>query len=141
MAETRQQLKERLQAAGLWHEFVALRDRLAAGGLVPAQARAEGLRQVGARPARPPAPPPPGGPAGPSPAEAVEPAATPADDWPDFTRSVPPHDAAQWVAENIANPRVRPHDAPSGLAWGLLQWVRLAPANQTTFWGSIWPKL
>lgn len=38
-------------------------------------------------------------------------------------------------------PSVRPHDAPGAQAWGLLQWVRVGPANQNAFGASIWPKL
>jgi hypothetical protein len=57
MGETRPQLKARLEAAGVWPEFVALRDPLAAGGLTPAQLRAEALRRVEALPP----PPPPSG--------------------------------------------------------------------------------
>jgi hypothetical protein len=53
MGETRPQLKARLEAAGVWPEFVRLRDQLAAGGLTPAQVRAEALRRVEALPPPP----------------------------------------------------------------------------------------
>lgn len=46
MAETRKQLKDRLQAAGLWQEYVDLRVQLAADGMTAAQARVEALRRV-----------------------------------------------------------------------------------------------
>jgi hypothetical protein len=46
MSETRKQRKERLQAEGRWHEFLALRDRFAAEGMKPAQAREEALRLI-----------------------------------------------------------------------------------------------
>lgn len=46
------QRKERLQAAGLWEDFVALRAQLVAGGMAPAQADEEAQRQVKSRPPR-----------------------------------------------------------------------------------------
>ena len=138
MGETKQQLKERLQAAGLWHEFVTVRDQLAKDGLTPAQARAEALHQVESRPKPGEAPRTetradhvPGALIG-------EPAAE--QSLPDFTRHVPNDVAVRWTAENLANPGVRAQDAPSSLAWGLLAWARLSPSNQSTFWGSIWSK-
>jgi hypothetical protein len=42
-----------------------------------------------------------------------------------------------WVAAKVADPDVRPEDAPNGLAWALLLWVRRAPANLKTFEDSI----
>lgn len=140
MGQTRQQLKERLQAAGDWQDYVAQREQLVGEGLTPAQAREEALRRIDARPPRPRELRTADAQNGPAPTE--DPNATTVEpSGPDFTRHVPNHAAAQWVAENIANAKVRPEDAPSGLAWGLLQWVRHTPANQATFWGSIWPKL
>jgi hypothetical protein len=44
----------------------------------------------------------------------------------------------RWVAAKVEDPDVRPEDAPNGLAWALLLWVRRAPANLETFWQSIW---
>ncbi len=46
MRETRKQLKDRLQAVGLWEKFVALRGKLAEQGMTPAAARDEALRQL-----------------------------------------------------------------------------------------------
>jgi hypothetical protein len=135
MAETRKQLKERLQAAGLWQEYVALRVQLAADGMTPAQAREEALRRVESR-----APEPQAVPAPIDRAPASLPDMSPAE-LPDFSRDVPNSDAVEWVARNLANPNVRAADAPGSQAWGLLTWVRRSPANETTFWGSIWPKL
>jgi hypothetical protein len=142
MGETRQQLKERLQAAGVWDDYLALRDRLAKDGLTPAQAREEALRQVESRPTTPSQDELPDDehPADPSPGEGQEAAAVDGGQ-PDFGRQVPNFQAAQWVAQNLANAKVRPDEAPSGLAWGLLTWVRRTPANQATFWGSIWSKM
>ena len=51
--ETRNQLKGRLQAAGLWAHYVALRDRLKSDGRTPSEARAEALREVEAQRAAP----------------------------------------------------------------------------------------
>ena len=59
MAETKKELKDRLQAAGLWQGYLAVRDRLKADGVAPAQAREQALRQVEARPPDPAAPPTP----------------------------------------------------------------------------------
>jgi hypothetical protein len=136
MGETRQQLKERLQAAGLWGEYVRQRGLLMDQGLTPALAREEALRRVESLPPRT-APTPEAG--SPSPGEGPDQEAE--GGFPDFGGQVSNPKAVQWVAEHIADPSVRPQDAPGGLAWGLLQWVRLTPANQTTFWSSIWPRL
>ena len=46
MVETRKELRARLQAAGLWNDYLALRDRLARDGLTAGQARKEALRQI-----------------------------------------------------------------------------------------------
>ena len=135
MRETRKQLKERLQAAGLWEEYVALRVQLAADGLTPAQAREEALRRIEARASEPPSG---DAPINPAPGETPN---TPPAELPDFARKVANPEAVEWVAQNLVNPNVRAGDAPGSQAWGLLTWVRRSPANETTFWGSIWPKL
>jgi hypothetical protein len=138
MNETRQQLKARLQQEGKWQDFLALREQLKASGLPPDQAREEALRQVESRPPKPPELANPG-----DPPTVGAPVQSPAVEelGPDFSLNVPNYEAAQWVASQIANTQVRAQDAPSGLAWGLLQWVRFNPANQTTFWSSIWPRM
>jgi len=51
MAETRKQLKERLQAAGDWDEYVKMRTQLASEGMSAPQAREEALRRIESRPA------------------------------------------------------------------------------------------
>ncbi len=136
MAESRKELRQRLQLAGVWNQFVTLRAQLAADGMTPAQAKAEALARVEARTIAPPKSDAPDN-------ASIEAPHEPANEQalPDFTQRVPNYEAAQWVAENLANSKVRPEDAPSGLAWGLLAWVRLSPANQSAFWGSIWAKL
>jgi hypothetical protein len=140
MAETRKQLKERLQAAGVWPDYVTLRQQLSKDGMTPTQARKEALHQVESRPR--------------ADAERLK----PDDDAPNYPigkqeqapaeqsgfdfggKTVPSGEAVEWVAENIANPTARPGHAPSGLAWGLLTWVRRTPANEATFWSSIFAK-
>jgi hypothetical protein len=139
MQETRAQLKERLQREGKWGNFLAIREKLKADGLPPDRAREQALAQVDALPPQQPEPPGPAGPGYPPPAE--EPGLTPAEPWPNFNKQVPTWESAAWVAENLANPAVRPQDAPSGLAFGLLQWCRSSPAHTTTFWTSLYPKL
>jgi hypothetical protein len=49
MNETRQQLKFRLQAAGVWKDFLALREKLVNDGLTSARAREEALREIESR--------------------------------------------------------------------------------------------
>src|SRR5262245_53254372 len=112
MAETRTQLKQRLQSEGKWNDYLALREKFAAEGLAPAGAREEALRQIEASQARPSEPPTPA-PAVPDPPAAQE-------GTPDFSRQVPNAQATQWVAEHLADANARPQDAPSGLAWALL---------------------
>ncbi len=53
MPETKRQIKDRLQAAGLWKDYLALREQLALEGRRPRQAREEALRQVDSRPPQP----------------------------------------------------------------------------------------
>jgi hypothetical protein len=137
--ETRQQLKERHQQEGKWENFLAIRERLKADGLPPDQAREQALAQVDSLPPRPPAAPTTAGPSDTPSAE--EPGQTLAEPWPDFNKQVPTWESAAWVAENLGNPNVRPQNAPSGLAFGLLQWCRSSPAHTTTFWTSLYPKL
>lgn len=49
MAESRTELKQRLQAAGVWKGYVDMREELKDGGMEPAEASAEALRRVEAR--------------------------------------------------------------------------------------------
>lgn len=135
MAETRRQLKDRLKAAGLWLPYVTLRDQFVKDGMTHAQAREEALRRVEA-----PASEPMTVNAPIDRADAESPDAPPAE-LPDFVRRVPNAEAVEWVAQNLANPSVRAADAPGSQAWGLLTWVRRSPSNESTFWGSIWPKV
>jgi hypothetical protein len=141
MQETRAQLKERLQREGKWANYLAGRERLKAEGFPPEQARTEALRQVDSVPQCPSEPPVPVGTVDPPAAAGPDPTPVAEEPGVDFNREASNFESAQWVASNIANLGVRAQDAPSGLAWGLLQWVRLHPANQTAFWSSIWPKL
>jgi hypothetical protein len=132
MNETRTERKQRLEASGQWQPFLALREQLRAEGMSPAQADEEAMRQIDATPSPSPEPSPTVFPS----AEAPSGMAVV-----DFSKQVSHQAAAQWVASNIANQSVRLEDAPSGLAWGLLRWVRLTPANEDSFWRSIWTKL
>ncbi len=54
MNETKRQRRERLQAAGLWDEYLKIRQRLGTQGMTPREARDEALRQIDARPPHPP---------------------------------------------------------------------------------------
>jgi hypothetical protein len=140
MAETRKQRKDRLKSTGSWEAFVAKRDQLVRDGMTPADAREEAACWAEAQRYL---------------AQATEPAsvnapidraadhlpAAPPAEHPDFSRKVPNAKAVEWVAQNLANPDIRAADAPAPQAWALLCWVRRSPANETTFWGSIWPKL
>src|SRR5690348_2187685 len=56
MPETKKQIKARLQAAGLWKEYLTLREQLAREGSTPRQAREQALREIDARPPQPPMP-------------------------------------------------------------------------------------
>ncbi|OAI45069.1 hypothetical protein AYO44_13175 [Planctomycetaceae bacterium SCGC AG-212-F19] len=53
MRETKRQIKERLQAAGIWEDYTALRDQLVKDGQTPGEARQEALRRIDSRPRRP----------------------------------------------------------------------------------------
>lgn len=136
--ETRKQLKARLQAAGYWEQYVAKRDQLVAKDHTPFQARTLALSEIEAMIAA-------GEKAIP---QAVEPD-TPISSRDEstangldlqFGQQVRNHEAVQWVGHNISNQKALPDDAPGGAAWGLLMWVRRSPANESTFWSSIWPK-
>jgi hypothetical protein len=141
MGEMRRQRKERLQAAGVWADFLGPRGQLVSEGLTPAQADDEAMRRVEALPPRRPEKPPAMSSGGDIAVENPVQVGTEAGGLPDFGGNVPNSEAVQWVAENLVNPAVRPQDAPGAQAWGLHQWVRSSPANHNVFWGSIWPKL
>lgn len=50
----------------------------------------------------------------------------------------------EWVAEHMHLDGVKPEDAPSGTAWGMLQFVKAgmgAGRSEEIFWGQIYPKL
>jgi hypothetical protein len=59
MNETRTERKQRLQQEGKWDAFLALRDRLRAEGMSPAEADEEAMRQIDAAPSSSPEPSPP----------------------------------------------------------------------------------
>ena len=48
--------------------------------------------------------------------------------------------AIRWTAEHIAVADIKPADAPSRSAWGLLAWAR-RKQNQHAFWSQIFPKV
>jgi hypothetical protein len=129
MTQTRAERKQRLQREGKWEAFKELRERLQAEGMSPADADEEAMQQIDATPA-PTAEPSPTVPPLDASAEGV-----------DFGKQVSHQAAAQWVASNIANQSVESKDAPSGMAWSLLQWVRRTQGNEDIFWRSIWTKL
>lgn len=139
MVESKKALKARLQEAGLWDEYLAERAKLAADGLTPAQARDEALRRVEARASDRARLQAIGEPAKEMP-RAEKPSEAP-EELPDFSRNVPNPDAVEWVANNLANARIKAGDAPGPQAWSLLSWVRRSPVNESTFWGSIWPRV
>jgi hypothetical protein len=140
MKETKSQLKERLQAIGQWSNFVAQREELKKEGWSPPDAYDEALLRVESLPPLESEQPIENNPGNPSLVEDLGQSTMVCQDDLDFTRQIPNVDSTQWVAENIANSKICAPDAPSGLAWGLLQWVRQSQANQSTFWSSIWPK-
>jgi hypothetical protein len=141
MKETKSQLKERLQAIGQWSNFVAQREQLKKEGWSPADAHDEALRRIESLPPQASKQSIENQPSNPSPVEDPGQTATAIPNGLDFSRVVPNHAAVEWVAQNLANDKTQLQDAPSGVAWALLVWVRIAPANQSTFWSSIWPKL
>lgn len=47
----------------------------------------------------------------------------------------------EWVASMIQVSDVKPKDAPSSEAWGMLVWARRSPVNESQFWGTIYGKL
>lgn len=54
MRETKRQIKERLQAAGRWQDYLARREQLRQEGRTPRQAREESLRQIESLPPQQP---------------------------------------------------------------------------------------
>src|SRR5438874_2104246 len=100
MAETRQQLKTRLQGAGLWDDYVTMRGQHENEGMTPKQARDEALRRLDSRlspVSKPPAAGRPSNGYSTSAPDVVDTSGL------DFGRQVPNHDAVQWVAQNLAN--------------------------------------
>ena len=105
MATNRGQLKARLQDEGRWEAFKARREKLKAEGMTPAQANWQAETEF-ASPR-----------AGCSGVDCV-PAA--------MFRDAPAStlDCAKWVARHLAVSDVKPRDAPTSEAWGLLRWAK-----------------
>jgi hypothetical protein len=137
MRETRQQIKDRLQAAGRWEDFVAMREKLVQEGISPAQARLQALREIDSR-LRPQLKAP--GKNGTGKQSAVDDGGLRNGRWPEFNGQVPTADAVAWVGENMARPKLQPKDAPCGLAYSVWLWARHSPANETAFWTQIWAR-
>ncbi|MFQ5425298.1 MAG: hypothetical protein ACE5F9_15140 [Phycisphaerae bacterium] len=53
------------------------------------------------------------------------------------TNNLSYHQLVAWVAEHIAV-RTEPEDCPCGKAWSLLLWVRESESNQALFWTKFW---
>ena len=146
--QVKTQVKAWAEAAGLWEEFVVLRESLKRKGLSandawlraaqmlapdrwgepPVEEQEE--RVVAVEEPSPPADLPRvrGGGDG-APAEVFG------------GKKVATVRVVEWVASNLQVSDVGPGDAPSSEAWGMLVWARRSPVNESQFWGQIYAKL
>lgn len=50
-------------------------------------------------------------------------------------------DAIYWVSEHLDDAEIVREDAPSGMAWNLIEWVRDNGSNAQDFWKGIFPRV
>jgi len=55
-------------------------------------------------------------------------------------RSATPIENLQWVASHLCVKDVKPRDAPSSTAWGMLMWARTSPTTENIFWSNLFTK-
>ena len=51
-----------------------------------------------------------------------------------------PIENLQWVASHLCVKDVKPKDAPSSTAWGMLMWARTSPTTENIFWSNLFTK-
>lgn len=140
-------MKAWAEAAGLWEEFVVLRESLKRKGMSANDAWLRAAQMLAPdRWGEPPVE------AEKEQGEVVEAAAPP--DLPHGRgggegapaevfggKKVATVRVVEWVASNLQVSDVGPGDAPSSEAWGMLVWARRSPVNESQFWGQIYAKL
>ena len=55
-------------------------------------------------------------------------------------RTATPIENLQWVASHLCVKDVKPRDAPSSTAWGMLMWARTSPTTENIFWSNLFTK-
>jgi len=55
-------------------------------------------------------------------------------------RGATPIENLQWVASHLCVKDVKPGDAPSSTAWGMLMWARTSPTTENIFWSNLFTK-
>lgn len=112
-------LKRRLQAEGTWKDFIRVRESLKDGGMDERDAWLTA--------------------AGEEVPERNEPTDALASDFADKAASEP--ESVRWVADNISVKGVKPSDAPSAAAWGLLQWAKSSVTTKDRFFTQVYTRL
>lgn len=130
-------VKERLEKQGTWQPFHAERKRLILDGMEPALAHEVALKkydqpQVADRASKPFV-------AGYKTAEKIEERRVPRSVF--EGKECTYREEVEWVAKNIEIRGVKPEDAPSSSAWGLLKFARSSPTNLMYFWKDFYAKL
>ncbi len=123
MGESRGQMEARLRREGRWDAFGARLKELKAEGMTGTEAKAQAIEEFSE----------------PLPRTDDDAGRVPAEV---FQGKVSTAQAeVLWVKDHIGVTGVLPEDAPSSGAWGLYHRVMSEPANQTTFWTKIYPKI
>ena len=134
------EIKRHWMNAGLWSDFVDLRESMKGAGLTPDEAWQEADRrlQAGGHTETIPS----------SEQESSEEAApAPVElrgqvDSEAFSReTVSTAETVRWVASYLMVGDAVPEDAPSSEAWGMLQWAKRNNTNEASFWSLIWRQL
>jgi len=55
-------------------------------------------------------------------------------------KTATPIENLQWVASHLCVEDVKPRDAPSSTAWGMLMWARSSPTTENIFWSNLFTK-
>lgn len=117
--------KDELKNAGLWDEFLTLRDDLRDDGLPPSQATEQALSRL-------------------LPTEhhgSGNCSLAPAPNAAFGDRRASEAEVVRWVARNMEVADVAPENAPDPTAWGLLLHCRSSPAAKADFWRITYPKM
>lgn len=134
------EIKRHWVGAGLWSDFVELRESIKGAGLTPDEAWQEAdrrLRSGSHAETIPSAEQVSNEGQAQAPVELLGQVGSEA-----FSReTVSTAETVRWVASYLMVGDAVPEDAPSSEAWGMLQWAKRNNTNEAAFWSQIWRQL